>query len=328
MWRRFASGLLALVLAGCGQVITKPTATPEPSPAPEVAEVAPTATPRPTATPAPYTPEPTPTPTITPTPLIYIVQRGDTLSGIAKRYGVSASVLQEVNGIEDPRRLQVGQALIIPQEAEAQAESKPTPTPTPLPFAVENLTFARAPTGGMWCLGEVLNTAGVDIEQVQVAISLLDDEGQVVASAANLVEMDLLAPGQRSPFALLFSQAPRQFAGYQATPLSAVPAHVGGYYRDLVVQDARGEGERYAVYRVEGKVANVGPEDAVGVTVVVTAYDALGRVVGVRRVPPQHNVIPRGGHSEFMVEIIPVAGPVVTYTVQAQGRRVLPTPTR
>jgi LysM repeat protein len=323
--RRLVSGFLVLALAGCGQVVTKPTATPEPTPTPEVAEVVPTATLPPTATPAPYTPEPTPTPTVTPTPLIYIVQSGDTLSGIAKRYRVSASVLQEANGIEDPRRLQVGQALIIPQEEEAQAASEPTPTPTPLPFTVENMTFARAPTGGLWCLGEVLNTSDVDIEQVQVAVNLLDDKAQIIASASNFVEMDLLAPGQRSPFAILFSQPPSQFASYQTTPLSAVPAHVGGYYRDLAVQEARGEGERYAVYRVEGKVVNIGPEDAVGVTVVVTAYDALGRVVGVRRAPPRHNVIPRGGHSEFAMEIIPVSGPVVTYTVQAQGRRVLPT---
>lgn len=330
--RRVFGGLLliflSLVLVGCGQVITKPTPTAEPTATEAIAEIVPIVTLRPTATPAPYTPAPTPTPTITPTPLIYKVQSGDTLSGIAKRFGVSASLLQEANGIEDPRRLQVGQELIIPlEEGEADAGREPTPTSTPLPFVVENLTLARTPTGGLWCLGEVRNTAGVDLEQVQLSINLLDDQAKIVASASGFVEVDIIAPEQRAPFAIFFPQAPQRFASYQVTPLSAVPAYVGGYYRDLVVQDTQGEGERYTAYRVQGKVVNVGPEDAVGVTVVATAYDALGRVVGVRRAPPDYNVIPRGGQSDFTLEVIPAAGPVLTYTVQAQGRRIVPTPT-
>lgn len=58
------------------------------------------------------TPPPTPTPT--PTPVIYVVQPGDTLSGIAAFYGVDMEVLATRNGIDDPRRLRTGQQLIIP----------------------------------------------------------------------------------------------------------------------------------------------------------------------------------------------------------------------
>lgn len=58
------------------------------------------------------TPPPTPTPT--PTPVIYIVQPGDTLSGIAVQYGVDADALANRNGIEVPERLRSGQKLIIP----------------------------------------------------------------------------------------------------------------------------------------------------------------------------------------------------------------------
>lgn len=58
------------------------------------------------------TPPPTPTPT--PTPVVYIVQSGDTLLGIALEYGVDADTLAARNGIEDPRNLRTGQRLIIP----------------------------------------------------------------------------------------------------------------------------------------------------------------------------------------------------------------------
>lgn len=44
----------------------------------------------------------------------YTVQRGDTLSRIARRFGVSMSVLAEVNDIRNPNRIFVGQVLDIP----------------------------------------------------------------------------------------------------------------------------------------------------------------------------------------------------------------------
>jgi LysM repeat protein len=48
----------------------------------------------------------------------YIVQPGDTLSSIAKRSGVSASELQNLNDLGDPSRLQVGKKLVIARAAQ------------------------------------------------------------------------------------------------------------------------------------------------------------------------------------------------------------------
>ena len=46
--------------------------------------------------------------------VVHVVQEGDTLSEIAKQYGVTVEAIQEVNAISDPKRLQIGQELIIP----------------------------------------------------------------------------------------------------------------------------------------------------------------------------------------------------------------------
>jgi LysM repeat protein len=48
-----------------------------------------------------------------PAPSSYVVQSGDTLSHIAKRFNVKLKELIELNGIKDPNRIPVGSKLII-----------------------------------------------------------------------------------------------------------------------------------------------------------------------------------------------------------------------
>jgi nucleoid-associated protein YgaU len=60
-----------------------------------------------------YTAESAPHPE--PPPRTYIVQRGDTLSGIARRFGVSLTALERANPqIADPNRIFPGQVINIP----------------------------------------------------------------------------------------------------------------------------------------------------------------------------------------------------------------------
>jgi LysM repeat protein len=57
----------------------------------------------------------------------HIVARGETLTSIAKMYKVSVEELQNANHIEDGRKLQAGQTIIIPGASPA-ATSSPSPT--------------------------------------------------------------------------------------------------------------------------------------------------------------------------------------------------------
>lgn len=320
---------LCCLLAACGgqpigQVITRLTVTPTPTATIGIAT--PAATLRPTATPAPYTPAPTFTPTITPTPIIYAIRSGDSLARVAQQFGVTINELQDVNGITDPRSLRIGQELIIPEPETGDVTATPSAVPTPMPFVIENITFSDTPLGGFWCLGEIRNTTGTELEQAGVKITLLDEQGTAVAEAQEYVQIELLRPGGRAPFAVRFTNPPQSFASYLAVPWQGVQGYVGNYYLDLTTSDVKGEGERYATYTVSGSVTNTGPEETVGVLVTVTLYDALGRVVGLRRAAPEHNVIPRGGRTTFSIDLTPAGGPVADFRVDALGRRA-PTPT-
>ncbi len=60
----------------------------------------------------------------------YTVKRGDTLFGVARRYGLSPSVLAERNGLSRNNYLYTGQRLIIPAKPAARkSSSKPGPAP-------------------------------------------------------------------------------------------------------------------------------------------------------------------------------------------------------
>lgn len=60
---------------------------------------------------------------------IYVVQPNDSLSKIARIYGVTVQALVEANNIKDPNIIVVGTELIIPDGSSA-ANAEPTPAPT------------------------------------------------------------------------------------------------------------------------------------------------------------------------------------------------------
>lgn len=62
--------------------------------------------------------------------LTHKVVPGDTLSGIAKKYGVSVKHVQDLNGISDPRKLSVGKVLLIKLPEETSRAPATTTTRT------------------------------------------------------------------------------------------------------------------------------------------------------------------------------------------------------
>jgi LysM repeat protein len=74
----------------------------------------------------------------TPSGQTYTVRRGDTLSAIALRYGVSMWALAQVNGISNASFIYVGQVLRIPSGGNPAPPAPPSPPSPP------------APTSGRW----------------------------------------------------------------------------------------------------------------------------------------------------------------------------------
>jgi membrane-bound lytic murein transglycosylase D len=131
----------------------------------------------------------------------YTVRRGDTVSLIAARYGVTERALLSVNGIQDPHRIYPGQQLTMPGQGDAgiqlagiNATNTPTPTaqtqlaeevvaraepvedmPVAPPVEVEQLTLVRLPPAAVLPDNQQLDTPVSDEESTAKALDPVID---------------------------------------------------------------------------------------------------------------------------------------------------------
>jgi LysM repeat protein len=120
----------------------------------------------------------------------HVVQAGDTLSSIARRFGTTVGAIQLANGIVDANRIRVGTSLTVPgSPATAPATPAPAPavTPTPAPASATG-----APAGRTVSVSYVVRNGD--------SLSSIAQRFGVRLSAlrtANRLTGDQLSPGQR-----------------------------------------------------------------------------------------------------------------------------------
>jgi murein DD-endopeptidase MepM/ murein hydrolase activator NlpD len=250
---------------------------------------------------------------------LHVIQKGQTLLWVASQYNVSTEALMAVNGIDNPRTLQIGQTLVIPVGDSTSASGQPTATPTPMPMQVVNLAMHRTPVGGMWVMGEVQNDRDEYLDRVELQMSLYNADGRLLEQKASFAVADVVPAHGKAPFALLFPRhAPGGFASYEIITLSAEPvARWGNRHQYLVVEQVQGEMVE-GTFRVEGTVFNPGQENAKDVRVTLTCYGSDGLVVGVSQVGA--GMLAAGKGKTFALSAIPAA-PAVSVQGVAWGMR-------
>ena len=106
----------------------------------------------------------------------YTVQRGDTLSGISARFGVSIAVIMEANGLTDPHFIVEGQVLTIPS-GDAAPASPASPVAPEIEALLEEFAAAEGVDPGLvkalaylesgWQQHVVSATGAIGVMQIQ-----------------------------------------------------------------------------------------------------------------------------------------------------------------
>jgi len=255
-----------------------------------------------------------PTPGPSPTPLTHVVQQGDTLLGIAMRYGVELNDLLVANAGVNPRFLSVGQAILIPgPEGSPAAGLLPTATPAPIELAPP--ACYRTLDGSLWCLTMAHNPTQAAVEGVGALITLGTASGQPLRSEPAYASLNVLAPGQRLPLAAYFAPPVPEFEVAQARLTSAVSAAalVDRYARVEVGLGRSTPGPEAASWTVSAEVTLIeGGEGQVAVTLL--ALDGQGRPVGLTKLLLRAN--PRAA---FELAVSSLGPPIAGVELQAEA---------
>lgn len=167
-------------------------------------------------------------------------------------------------------------------------------------------------------VGEVENVGSQNTEMNTVTAMFFDEEGNAIVTAMNYTYLDILIPGQKSPFEIVLS-APPPVANYKLE--STWQATTREPYTDLKIQGVTLEREEEGG-NLSGQVNNIGSETVDVIIVAVTLYDSDKKVAGVSFSFAEISPLNPGESSSFTIIIDPqVASVVETYAILAEGYR-------
>lgn len=265
------------------------------------------------------TPTPLPTPTVTPTatPIVYQIESGDTILGIAIQRGTTVEEILALNPGIVPENLQIGQPVILPPPPTTGALLVQG-TPVPLQVTVNKIHAYQTPVGSLWLLGEVTNEGETAVENIQVEIGLLAEGSRVVGKATAWVATAVILPGERGPFGVLINEPSNDFVqpsvavvgGQAVVELGTRTLDVTVLGSELTLNDDS--------VALSGTIMN-GGEAVASVQLVATFYDLQGNVTGYQQqvVAEQLEV---GEERPFLIEAAPPGGETVTYALHAEAQ--------
>jgi DNA segregation ATPase FtsK/SpoIIIE-like protein len=138
--------------------------------------------------------------------------------------------------------------------------------------------------GYTYIVGEVRNNLEDLVNFVQIVGRFYDSEGVLIDTDFTYTTLDMLRPGEKSPFKLIISDesVAQRIANYTLAvdwdPVFAVPARVADA-TVLTVQEGEQRIGEFGGYEVVGEVVNGGADDTEFVKIAATFYDENGRVI-------------------------------------------------
>ncbi len=166
-------------------------------------------------------------------PPVHVVQQGDTLNTLARRYGVTAEEFAQANGITLTTILSLGQHLVIPGGSPTAAPATaaaPTETAAPEATAAVQRTVrpTEAPTPTPQILRHVVtqgDTLGALALRYGVSAEEIAKANDITLTTILKLDQELVIPGQTAEPEIVATATPEATTTPTATP-SATPTSV------------------------------------------------------------------------------------------------------
>lgn len=228
-----------------------------------------------------------------------------------------------------PQTVEVTRVIEVTRIVEVIVTATPTPVPeaTPIPeteIALEVGSYTSFPTvlGGSYFAGEILNTGTAPASHVNFVLSLLDEEGNVLATTgSNIADLSVVPAGGKIPFLAMLAKAPQQYAkveilvqGKPFTGSSIFPP-----YFDLKIDKVTGQESSFGRYSLSGKIINTGTKPAELVKVVAIAYDEDGKVIDVGWTFSKLDKILPGQEGPFELDFTNIEKAPAKYEIFTEG---------
>lgn len=213
-----------------------------------------------------------------------------------------------------------GQVLLglLGSEIQGDTPGFPSPTPSPAPAAVRILSsssFTVSGTGHI--VGEVQNDTGQNVAFVKVVASVYDSGGTLVGTESTYTDLDILTPGQRSPFEIIILNISAAATSYQLSGQWRVTTDQP--LRGLTILSHREQVDRAGYHHIIGEVRNDTGQPVEFVKIVGAFYDGSGKVVATESTYTELDRLEPGQTSPF--EMIALYWHnAVRYELQVQAR--------
>lgn len=213
---------------------------------------------------------------------------------------------------------------VTPLEDPPQA---PPDTSQPqIQFEAGSYTSYRDSAGMLHFVGEVVNNSDIPAERVQIALSLLDDQGNVlVAESANLAELHVALARGKYPFRFMIDElgSDKQWATVKIQ-VQAQPYTEGGilpYHLELRAENVTGQPAQseYDTFSLSGMVVNFGQKPVSNAHVVAVAYNGEGKVIDVGDAYAQLEEIAPGNSAPFQLDFGSIRDAPASYEIFVQG---------
>ena len=166
------------------------------------------------------------------------------------------------------------------------------------------------------------NNTGVNLSLIQVIGDVFADNGSLLDTTFTYGELDIVTPGDKTCFRLIYSDPPEDWSYYELSTGTSLVREVAA---GLSILDDSSH-SRSGSYELIGFVSNTGPDLARFAEVVGTLYDNAGKVIGCDFTFVSSLDLEPGWTSSFSLTFFGVdATDVASYRLQVEGRPDSPT---